>query len=84
MAVQISNVIGTNIYRMPDKPLYHTGNKVLIGVAVYPFFLFIVGAEVFYVWINRHRSRVWDAMTHEENAHYLSTTADKGNKRLDF
>lgn len=32
---------GWQIYRTPDKPYYYTGNKVLIGLTCYNFFLFI-------------------------------------------
>lgn len=32
----------------------------------------------------RRRAKQWDAMSKEERDHYLSTTTDKGNKRLDF
>jgi hypothetical protein len=71
------------IYRDNDKPLYRTGNKVLIGICVYNFLLFI-GAKLFYVYINTKRAKVWDAMTQQEKEHYLKTTKDQGNKRLDF
>lgn len=40
------------IYRQPDAPLYRTGNKVLIGIAVYNFFLFLA-AKAFYVYVNK-------------------------------
>ena len=30
------------------------------------------------------RDKKWDAMTKQEKQHYLETTTDKGNKRLDF
>lgn len=33
---------------------------------------------------NRSRAKIWDAWTREEKEHYLSTTTDQGNKRLDF
>ena len=41
------------IYRNNDKPLYRTGNKVLIGICVYNMALFI-GAKIFYVLKNRY------------------------------
>lgn len=63
--------------------MYRTGNKVLIGICVYNFALFI-GAKLFYVYVNKKRASVWDGMTHDEREQYLSTTKDKGNKRLDF
>ncbi|KAL9069405.1 MAG: hypothetical protein Q9161_005570 [Pseudevernia consocians] len=83
MFVQASSVIGSNIYRNNDKPLYRTGNKVLIGICVYNMALFI-GAKFFYVAKNRSRQQKWDAMTAYEKQRYLETTTDKGNKRLDF
>lgn len=63
--------------------MYRTGNKVLIGICCYNFALFI-GAKLFYVYVNNKRAVVWNAMSHEEKEVYLSTTKDKGNKRLDF
>jgi hypothetical protein len=63
--------------------MYRRGNKVLLGICAYNFFLFI-GAKLFYVWVNKHREKVWGSMTVEEKEVYLSTTKDKGNKRLDF
>lgn len=83
MCVQASSIIGSNIYRDKDKPLYRTGNKVLIGICAYNFILFI-GAKLFYVYINKKRERVWNEMSGQERDHYLATTKDKGNKRLDF
>lgn len=83
MCVQASSVIGSNIYRNNDKPLYRTGNKVLISICVYNMALFI-GAKVFYVAKNRSRRQKWDAMTAWEKQRYLETTTDRGNKRLDF
>jgi hypothetical protein len=42
----------TQIYQNKDKPLYYTGNKVLLGIAAYNVILF-VGAKFFYTWKNR-------------------------------
>ncbi|RDI89187.1 Methylthioribulose-1-phosphate dehydratase [Venturia inaequalis] len=83
MCVQTSSIIGSNIYREHDKPMYRTGNKVLIAICCYNFALFI-GAKLFYVHVNKKRAAIWDAMTHEQRDTYLSTTKDRGNKRLDF
>lgn len=83
MFVQGANIIGNNIYRTPDKPLYYTGNKVLLGFVAYNFFLFL-GAKWFYVTVNKRRDVKWNAMSKEEKEHYLATTTDEGNKRLDF
>lgn len=83
MCVQASSIIGSQIYRNDDKPLYRRGNKVLLAICAYNFVLFI-GAKLFYANVNRQRERKWNAMTSEEKDHYLQTTTDKGNKRLDF
>ncbi|KAF2114546.1 phthalate transporter [Lophiotrema nucula] len=83
MAVQASSIVASNIYRDDDKPLYRRGNKVLIGICAYNIFIFI-GAKLFYVHVNRKRDNKWNAMSAQEREHYLATTTDKGNKRLDF
>lgn len=43
----------SQIYRDKDKPLYRTGNKVLLGIAAWNFCLFI-GAKVYYFWKNKY------------------------------
>lgn len=83
MCVQASNVIGINIYRKDDAPYYFRGNSVLIGIAVYNIVL-MVAAKWFYVNVNKKRAAKWDSMSREDREHYLATTTDKGNKRLDF
>ncbi|MCJ1270997.1 hypothetical protein MMC22_010896 [Lobaria immixta] len=80
MCVQASNVIGSNIYRDEDKPLYRAGNKVLIVICCYNICLFI-GAKVFYVSKNSSRQKIWDSMSTQEKQTYLKTTTDQGNKR---
>ena len=82
-SVQASNVIGINIYRANDAPYYFTGNKALIGIACYNIVLIVV-TKIFYVRVNRKREAIWNGMSKEERQHYLDTTTDKGNKRLDF
>jgi hypothetical protein len=83
MCCQISSIISSNIYRADDAPYYKRGNKVLIAIAVLNIVLYIL-AKVYYVWRNHSREKIWSAMTVEEQAHYLATTKDIGNKRLDF
>ncbi|KAJ4393231.1 hypothetical protein N0V93_002439 [Gnomoniopsis smithogilvyi] len=82
-AVQVGNVYSANIYRDDDKPLYHRGNDVLIGINVLAILLFF-GTKAYYMWRNRVRETKWRAMTDEERRVYLETTKDEGNKRLDF
>ncbi|KAK4634420.1 hypothetical protein CLAFUW4_01239 [Fulvia fulva] len=65
MTVQASNIIGSNIYRTPDKPTYYTGNKVLIGIICYNIALF-VGAKFSCVNENKKRDAIWSAMSKEQ------------------
>ncbi|KAG9649981.1 MFS general substrate transporter, partial [Aureobasidium melanogenum] len=83
MFVQASNIYASNIYRTQDKPYYFTGNKILIALVCWNICAF-VGCKVFYVTVNRRRDKKWNAMTKEQKEHYLTTTTDEGNKRLDF
>jgi sugar phosphate permease len=80
MCVQASSIIGMNIYRADDAPMYRRGNKVLIAICAYNFVLFI-GAKLFYIAINKKRDKIWNAMSPAEKEEYLNTTNDKGNKR---
>ncbi|QEL62355.1 hypothetical protein CJJ09_004531 [Candidozyma auris] len=66
-----------------DKPLYHRGNFQLFWCAVAMIPLLIL-VKLYYVWRNKSRAAKWNAMTPEEQEHYVQTTTDEGNKRLDF
>ena len=83
ISVQLSSIMSTQVYRTNDKPYYYTGNKALLGVVGWNIIAFI-GTKVYYVTRNKRRDRIWNSMTREERIHYLATTEDKGNKRLDF
>lgn len=41
------------VYREDDKPLYRTGNKVLIALTVWSLALFIL-AKWYYIWRNQY------------------------------
>jgi hypothetical protein len=83
MAVQLSNIFSSQIYRAKDKPYYYTGNKALLGVLAWNVCVFVF-AKVYYVTKNNKRDKIWGGMSREERVNYLKTTEDKGNKRLDF
>jgi MFS family permease len=83
MAVQTSNIVSSQIYRTDDKPYYYRGNKVLLGLVAWNIVLFVI-TKWYWEWRNNVRDKKWDAMTREQRLHYLATTEDKGNKRLDF
>ncbi|OHF02523.1 major facilitator superfamily transporter [Colletotrichum orchidophilum] len=84
MWVQVSGMIGANIYQPSDAPRYFKANKGLLVICIwmcvvqYPFTYF------YYRWRNNSKAKKWDAMTPEQQHDYLANTTDKGNKRLDF
>ncbi|KAJ5738386.1 hypothetical protein N7493_001541 [Penicillium malachiteum] len=83
MSVQISAIIGSNIYQDNDKPYYRTGNAVLIALAVWSMMLFIA-AKLYYVWRNKQNSAVWNNMSPDERERYVAENSHLGNKRVDF
>src|ERR1700753_851130 len=83
MAVQTANIIASQIYRTNDKPYYYRGNKVLLGLVAWNIILFCA-SKAYYEWRNKKRDEQWNSLTREQRLHYLNTTEDKGNKRLDF
>lgn len=83
MFVQVGSIISSNIYRKDDAPYYHRGNTWLFVIS-WLSLLAILFAKVYYVWRNKSRDKIWNAMTEEEKADYRLNTKDKGNKRLDF
>lgn len=83
MTVQAGGVIGANIYRNDDKPLYHRGNMQIVAVNCLAIALYGI-AKAYYVLRNRGRERKWRAMSKEEQDDYVKNTTDEGNKRLDF
>ncbi|KAJ5798089.1 uncharacterized protein N7503_007385 [Penicillium pulvis] len=83
MSVQVSNIIGNNVYQASDKPYYRTGNAALIGVAVWSGLLFIA-AKMYYVWRNKQNAAIWDNMSSEERERYVVENSHLGNKRVDF
>ncbi|KAF9003369.1 allantoate permease [Cyathus striatus] len=84
MFVQASTVVASQVYRKDDAPLYRRGNLILIIICLFNIVVLYPGTKAYYVWRNKQRAKVWDAMTSKEKAHYLETTKDIGNRRLDF
>jgi hypothetical protein len=83
MSVQASTVIAANVYQKDDAPRYVNGNRNLIACACMNICLYVL-TKLYYVWRNKARDRVWDAMSSEQKKDYLEHTKDEGNKRLDF
>ncbi|OAQ67534.1 transporter [Purpureocillium lilacinum] len=83
MTVQASSIISSNIYRKDDAPYYRRGNTALLGIIAWNAFATIL-IKFYYVWRNKTREKIWNAMTAQEKDDYLATTTDEGSKRLDF
>ncbi|GAW26591.1 putative allantoate permease [Rosellinia necatrix] len=83
MAVQAGNVIGNFIYLDDDKPIYRRGNSVLFAINILSIVLFLF-TKVYYVWRNKQRDRIWNAMTEEQRSDYIMNTKTAGSGRLDF
>ncbi|KAI0031315.1 allantoate permease [Vararia minispora EC-137] len=84
MFVQASSVIASQVYRSDDAPRYRRGNRTLIIISCINLLVLYPGTKAYYIWRNRQRAKIWDAMTPEQQSEYLSTTKDVGNRRLDF
>ncbi|KAK9462295.1 major facilitator superfamily domain-containing protein [Lipomyces oligophaga] len=83
MFCQLSGIITSYVYRADDKPLYHRGNSVLIGLGCMSIAVYLL-VKIYYISRNRYRDRIWNAMTEEEQNHYKFNTVDEGSARLDF
>ncbi|KAI0202110.1 MFS general substrate transporter [Astrocystis sublimbata] len=83
MAVQAGNIAANFIYRDDDKPLYHRGNSALFAINIVAIAAFIL-TKVYYVWRNKQREKVWNAMSENEQNDYIENTNDVGSRRLDF
>lgn len=70
----------TQVYRNQDKPLYRTGNAVLLALVAYNIIL-IISAKLYYRSRNARREKIWGRMSEGDRAYYLETTTDQGNKR---
>ncbi|PGH00928.1 hypothetical protein AJ80_09090 [Polytolypa hystricis UAMH7299] len=84
MWVQVSGMIGANIYQPDDAPRYFKANKGLLVICIWMCVVQYPGTYFYYRWRNNSKARKWDVMTPEEQDHYRKTTTDEGNKRLDF
>ncbi|EGW30836.1 uncharacterized protein SPAPADRAFT_156148 [Spathaspora passalidarum NRRL Y-27907] len=83
MFVQLGGILGSNIYREDDLPLYHRGNMQLfwITLALIP----LLGlTKYYYYWRNMSKAKVWNSMSEDEKEHYRNYTKDEGARRLDF
>ncbi|KAG8354287.1 putative transporter [Fusarium venenatum] len=84
MWVQVSGMIGANIYQPDDSPRYFKANKGLLVICIWMCLVQYPGTFFYYRWRNYQKAKKWDAMTPDEQHQYRTTTSDQGNKRLDF
>ncbi|KAJ3572306.1 hypothetical protein NPX13_g5094 [Xylaria arbuscula] len=82
--VQVSAIIGANVYQPGDKPRYFKANTGLLVICIWMVVVQYPGTFLYYRWRNQQKAKIWDAMTPEEQHEYRRTTTDLGNKRLDF
>ncbi|OCT54833.1 putative transporter [Cladophialophora carrionii] len=83
MFVQAGNIVGSNIYREDDRPLYLRGNRILLAICCFNIVLFMF-VKFYYVTRNKRRELAWSRLTGEEKMEYIHNTKDEGPKRLDF
>ncbi|KAJ5918630.1 hypothetical protein N7466_010622 [Penicillium verhagenii] len=83
MICQAGAIISSNVYRDDDKPYYRRGNRILLTVVGWNIVMTIF-IKCYFVWRNRTREQIWNSMSAEQKNHYLKTTEEEGNKRLDF
>ncbi|KAE9366618.1 MFS general substrate transporter [Stipitochalara longipes BDJ] len=83
MSVQLGNICANFIYRTDDKPLYHRGNTNLVIINILSIALFLF-TKAYYIWRNKQKARVWNALTPEQQRDYKINTKLEGSRRLDF
>ncbi len=83
ISVQIGSIISSQIYQPDDKPFYHRGNHILLYIVIGNLALWAF-AKAYFVLRNKSKAAKWDALSPAERDHYLATTTDEGNRRLDF
>ncbi|KAI0173086.1 MFS general substrate transporter [Hypoxylon sp. FL1284] len=84
MWVQVSGMIGANIYQPSDAPRYFKANTGLLVICIWMCLIQYPATYFYYRWRNNSKAKKWDVMTLEEQEEYRKTTTDVGNKRLDF
>lgn len=83
MFSQAGSIIGANIYRPDDKPLYHRGNTQLVGVSFGALAACIL-ARFYYQFRNSQKRRAWNKLSPEEQEEYPKIAEKLANKRIDF
>ena len=83
MFVQLGSIIANNIYREDDKPMYRRGNMQLFVITLILIPILLL-TKAYYIWRNKSKEKIWNAMSEDEKQEYRETTKHEANKRLDF
>ncbi|KAG0303616.1 hypothetical protein BGZ98_006475 [Dissophora globulifera] len=83
ISVNITSIVGANVFRAKDAPRFFTGMWIIFGSLVITFFLFIF-QRFHLIHLNKKRARITKDWTEVEWKHYNDTTKDVGDDRLDF
>lgn len=83
MSVQLGDIWAAYIYMDDDKYLYHRGNTSLVIINLIGIGIFLA-TKAYYVWRNKQRDKIWEAMTVEQRKDYIQNTKLQGSRRLDF
>jgi hypothetical protein len=58
----------------------HKGNKILIGIVSINIFIYFL-TKLYFIYRNKSRAAIWDAMTLEEKNAYLDANPEPSNRR---
>ncbi|GAA5925549.1 uncharacterized protein JCM15063_005055 [Sporobolomyces koalae] len=84
MAVQLSGIIGSNLYQKSDAPRYFKANSIILGIIAFNIIIVYPGTWFYYRARNAWKDKQWSNMSTQQKSEYLATTKDEGCRRLDF
>ncbi|WWC91517.1 uncharacterized protein L201_006463 [Kwoniella dendrophila CBS 6074] len=84
ISVQLSAIIGANLYQASDKPRYKHANSAIVAILCFNLIVLYPATRWYYKSRNAKREAIWGSMSNDQKNQYLESTTDKGNKRLDF
>ena len=64
VSVQMGNIIGNNVFRADDAPLYKRGYSILLGLNLLGIAMFVAN-KVYYIRRNEQREVIWRALSEE-------------------
>ncbi len=79
----VSPLLSQKVKAVADSKIDRRGNKILLGICCFNIVLFYL-VKAYYIWRNKSRDKIWNALSAEEKVNYIATTKEEGAKRLDF